>query len=594
MKRWYFIGCGVLASACMHQPVGSRPEPIAARLAPPVDSAPAEFVLPPPPPMIADTAELHRLAVDSAQDVKDMEMLERLRESAPLPAVENDPNAETDLTALFDINVARYAEHERVKFYLDFFLGPARERMGVWLNRLPVYEPMIRNAFIGRSLPQDLVYLGLIESGYSNTAVSRSRAVGMWQFMRATAKDYGLRVDQWVDDRRDPLKATDAAARYLADLTKRFNGSYYLAAAAYNAGGGRVSRGLRKLGAGADENYFGEDAEGEEELAEDTNGDDRFFHLSDTRYLRRETRDYVPKLIAAAMIAKQPAKYGFTPEASDAYTVDSVLVTEPTSLDAVARASGVDAETITALNPHLLRKITPPGASNWWIRVPTGFGTRTDSVLATLTPDERLPGTVHKVRARETLATIARRYGLTTTELAGFNPSIDRKKTLKTGTELRIPGIAALRRYAASDAAAAASGVHVVRSGETLGGIARRYRMTLAQLRAMNELGSRNLIRVGQRLRVRGSAPVATPAAARTSTAKTTAVAKPAAKSATTTKAAGSATKRRVAATHQVRRGDTLSGLAQRYGVSVKALMSANGLHSARGLKAGTRIKIPG
>src|SRR5690606_19397429 len=101
---------------------------------------------------------------------------------------------------------------------------------------------------------------------YSNTAVSRSRAVGMWQFMRATAKDYGLRVDQWVDDRRDPLKATDAAARYLADLTRRFNGSYYLAAAAYNAGGGRVSRGLRKLGAGADENYFGEDAEGEEEL----------------------------------------------------------------------------------------------------------------------------------------------------------------------------------------------------------------------------------------------------------------------------------------------------------------------------------------
>ncbi|MDH5315874.1 MAG: lytic transglycosylase domain-containing protein, partial [Gemmatimonadota bacterium] len=147
------------------------------------------------------------------------------------------------------LDLSTYADHDRVRYYLDFFQGPARARMAIWLTRMPVYEPMVRERFASEGLPDDLVYLGLIESGFSNVAVSRSRAVGMWQFMRGTGRWMGLRIDRWVDERRDPVKATDAAARYLALLTRQF-GSHYLAAAAYNGGPGTVSRGLQRIDLG--------------------------------------------------------------------------------------------------------------------------------------------------------------------------------------------------------------------------------------------------------------------------------------------------------------------------------------------------------
>ena len=182
-----------------------------------------------------------------------------------------------------------------MQYYLDFFQGRGRERMAIWLTRMPRYEAMIRERLQRENLPGDLVYLALIESGFSNTATSRAKAVGMWQFMKATGKGYGLRVDSWVDERRDPFRATDAAARHLRDLNRRFN-SLYLAAAAYNAGSGKVSRGLRRL---------------PDDESDSANSDATFFRLYDTKLLRRETKDYVPKLIAAALIAKQPQRYGF-------------------------------------------------------------------------------------------------------------------------------------------------------------------------------------------------------------------------------------------------------------------------------------------
>ena len=147
---------------------------------------------------------------------------------------------------------------------------------------------MITAALQRYGLPQELLYLALIESGYSNTAVSRSYAVGMWQFVRSTGRGYDLRITSWVDERRDPFKATDAAARHLVDLQEEF-GAWYLAAAAYNAGAGSVSRGIRRL---PDQDV----------------SDEMFFALSDRRYLRRETRDYVPKLIAATMVAQDPER----------------------------------------------------------------------------------------------------------------------------------------------------------------------------------------------------------------------------------------------------------------------------------------------
>jgi membrane-bound lytic murein transglycosylase D len=585
MKRWLALAVGGgFALGCSGAPrPKTEPAPV---VVPPPAPPPAE-VLPPAPdlgivPALADTAALRRLANDSLQDRKDMELLEQLHDSTP-PAgtAPLGTEAEVDLAEMFDINVARYADHQRVRYYLDFFRGRARDRMTVWLERLPVYEPMIRSALSANGLPSDLVYLGLVESGYSNTAISRSRAVGMWQFMKGTAKLYGLRVDGWVDERRDPIKATAAAARYLADLTKRFDGSHYLAAAAYNSGGGTVSRGLRKLGPGADQDYVDPEDE-DRDLPDDPIGDDRYFHLSKSRYIRKETKDYVPKLIAAAMIAKQPERYGFAPLGKvDPFAVDSVAVTEPTSLDVVAKAGGVDPGTLETLNPQLLRGITPPTGRPFWIRVPAGTGAHVSEAVAQLAPGERIPGTTHVVRKGETLRAIARRYGLTPSELAAFNPGVDPVHGTKPGTELRVPGTARLRSFAAEDSRMPAahqpgSTVHRVRRGETVASIARKYRMTPSQLRAMNELGDKDGLRVGQRLRVGGVRRHAESPEPRPE--HKTRVAKP---------------KSVAASSYLVKPGDTLTAVARRYGVSVKALMAANGLSSQQGLKAGARLKIP-
>ena len=552
--------------------VTSMPEPRQE----PRSERPAERPLPPAPDLgvdraLSDTLLLRRLAGDSLSDRQDMEILERLRNAAP--TADSEPLAAgTDLAEMFDINVARYAEHGRVRYYLDFFQGPARDRMAIWLTRLPVYEPMIRAALAANGLPGDLVYLALIESGYSSTAVSRSKAVGMWQFMKPTGKDYGLRVDRWVDDRRDVVKATQAAARHLADLTRMVNGSYYLAAAAYNAGAGKVSRGLKRLGPGATDDYEEDDESAD--LVQDANGDDRFFNLSDTRYLRKETKDYVPKLIAAAMIAKQPEKYGFQPIPKVApFTVDSIAVLGPTSLDVLAQRSGLDRGTIEALNPQYLRGITPPGAGQWWVRVPPGEGARAAEVLSQLTPDQRIPGFVHVVARKETLKAIGKRYGLSVAELVDFNPAINPKVGATAGTELKVPGLARIRGYLAEDARetagrrarAASGGRYRVRKGESLITLAERFGVSESQLKAWNHLGRKGTIRAGQVLRV---------GPAREGRGR---------------RQARSAAK----ATHVVRAGDTLTSLARRYGVTVKSLMAANGLKAGQGLKAGRRITIP-
>src|SRR5688500_3792134 len=236
----------------------------------------------------------------------------------------------------WDIDVRTFASHPRVQYYLNHFQGVSRSGMKVFLTRGGRYEPMIRSRFEAEGLPGDLGYLALIESGYSNDAVSRSHAVGMWQFMKGTARGYGMRVDTWVDERRDPVKATDAAARHLRDLRARF-GSLYLAAAAYNAGAGKVSRSLSKLSwdQPADTAFAGDSLSGDQgvEIASEADAitsDAAFFRLAGTDLLAAETQDYVPKLIAAAIIAKQPERFGFTLPQRGSFAYDSIVVPDAT------------------------------------------------------------------------------------------------------------------------------------------------------------------------------------------------------------------------------------------------------------------------
>jgi membrane-bound lytic murein transglycosylase D len=344
-----------------------------------------------------------------------------LPDPATLPAVAPPPDS---------ASLGLQGNDARVRRFLEYFQGPGREHMTRMLARSTRYQPMIRQRFEAESLPADLAYLPLIESGYRPGAVSPSDAVGLWQFRRPTAREYGLRIDFWVDERRDPVRATDAAARHLRDLHKRF-GSPYLAAAAYNAGAGAVARGLDRLAAGADDTVSG----------------DPFFRLADDNLLAGETRDYVPALAAASMIANAPARYGFTPDRTAPLVYDSLVVTDATGLDVVARLAQARPEAIRELNLQYLRQATPP-ATRSVIRLPKGSGRRVRVAYDQLPPAERVHYLEHVVARGDRLANIAARYRVTAADIRAANPpgSVDR---LRPGTRLVIPSAAIARAEAA-------------------------------------------------------------------------------------------------------------------------------------------------
>jgi len=405
----------------------------------------------------------------------------------------------------FDIDVTTFAANRRVLEYLEFFQVDARDRFEIWLARLGRYEGMIRERLRSKGLPEDLVYLTLVESGLSNTAVSRARAVGMWQFIAGTARLYGLTVDPWVDERRDPFRATEAAVNYLADLRERLGGSVYLAAAAYNAGVGRVERGLGRL-------------PGET----DSVTDNTFFQLADRRFLRRETRDYVPKLIAASFIAKQPSRYGFSDvQPLEPLVFDEVTIPDATGLDVVARLADTTVDALLELNPQFVRGITPPDRPVT-VRVPRGRGTLVAARYDSLPVNERITFVDHYVSAGQTLTDIAHRYKVTVAMLQSANPSL-RPHALKVGQRIIVPMSGRIVPAAAWSAppepryrqvsdvsrvrtrSAGGEGgeiTHRVARGETLTQIARRYGVTLAELLDYNDLTSSSVLKVGEIVKI--------------------------------------------------------------------------------------------
>lgn len=567
------VACGGRRSAPPASPAGPSSPPTSKSA--PVSRSPSNTANEPvdlpegpvidPVLLAADTAAELQVAADSLADEA---VLEELADAHP--RAESDENAVNHRSegipggaealanaVTWDIDVETFNSHTRVQYYLDFFQGRGRDRMAIWLNRMPRYESMIRERLQRTDLPGDLVYLALIESGFSNTATSRAKAVGMWQFMKATGKGYGLRIDSWVDERRDPFRATDAAVKHLRDLNRRFN-SLYLAAAAYNAGSGKVSRGLGRL---------------PDEESDATNSDATFFRLYDTKLLKRETKDYVPKLIAAALIAKQPARYGFSVEKAEPVVYDSIIVPDMTGLDVLARLADTTVVAIRELNPQYLRLATPPGTRSV-VRLPSGHGPTTVAAYAELPARQRVTFVEHFVARGETLSGIALRYRVSQTMLVASNPKV-KSRSLRIGQRIVVPTGGSLSTKVARRMAepAVAAGTtrrtfHRVQRGETISEIADEYGVTQRELLAWNELDGRGRIRAGQRVRVSSpEVPVVQEI---------------------------KQNPRGAGKTHVVRRGETLKGLARRYGVSIQALRNANGLAERETLRAGIALKIPG
>ncbi len=467
---WLAVGCAGMRSA--------DPAPVATRdtVAEPVpDTVPDEVV--------AQAAEEEGL--DPERVVEEKREAERRVE-------ELDDEAEREFRALFGpdpLGLARSPENasiyeiplelnEQVEAWLDYFQNVIPERFAVYLARKGKYEEMIRQKLRLAGLPEDLLYLALIESGMNPNAYSRAHAVGMWQFIRTTGQMYGLRADHWEDDRRDPIKATDAAIAHLRDLFDEF-GSWYLAAAAYNAGAGRIRRGLASTGT------------------------DNFWDLASGPTLRAETRNYVPKLVAAAIIGRDPERFGFYDiESEPPLEFDEVEVPDATSLDVVAEAAGTDEEIIKALNPHFVRGVTPPGR-RVTVRVPAGHAERFTVAYAEIPPERRVSWLTHTVTRGETLSRIASRYGTSVASLRAANNNVNPRR-LQIGQTLIVPrrgGQGSGLRVAAGSRPSGPVTV-VVRRGDTLWSIARRHGVTTSELVAWNQLGS-TVIRPGDRLEVR-------------------------------------------------------------------------------------------
>jgi membrane-bound lytic murein transglycosylase D len=303
--------------------------------------------------------------------------------------------------------------HHRVRFYVEGFCGRMRDFFERALTRSGKYRSMMAEILRSEGLPENLVYLALIESGFSTHALSRAHALGPWQFMRATALQYGLAINSWLDERRDPVLSTRAAAAYLKDLHEKF-GEWFLAAAAYNAGEGRVGTALQR-----------------------SKTNDYWLLRQERKHLKHETRDYVPKFVAAALIARQPERYGFEEISYEApMEYDELTVNQPLRLETVARLANTQVDIIKELNPALLRNFTPPTDGGFRLRLPPGSQGDFLTGYEQLTGPDKIKVSIHRVKKGELLAHIAKRYNVAPKQLVKENSL--KSQRLRPGQELII------------------------------------------------------------------------------------------------------------------------------------------------------------
>jgi membrane-bound lytic murein transglycosylase D len=358
---------------------------------------------------------------------------------------------------------------------IDLYQGPLREWFAEALERGGRYLPRIREVFASEGIPTDLAYVALVESAFKTGALSRAKAKGVWQFIPSTGRRFGLQQDWWVDERSSPEKSTRAAAQYLKWLYEAFQ-DWNLALAAYNAGEGRVARSIDKHGT---ENYW---------------------ELVENRALARETRNYVPMIHAAILVAREPEKYGFQVTPEPLLTFDTVPVSGALDLRVVAECANTGVSRIQLLNPELRRLATPAGRT-WPVKVPSGSGPATRECLEAIPAERRVTFRTHVLRKGETLSALSRMYGSRPQDIAAAN-GLASSKRLARGTELIIPvppPAAAIKPAApvktattVSPAAPRAASERVrvnyrVKSGDTLTRIAARFNTTVRNIMSWNK-----------------------------------------------------------------------------------------------------------
>lgn len=432
------------------------------------------------------------------------EMLALTTFDTPLPSPQIERSVASDLqSTAHDIPIPL---NDRVLSYVELFSGKLRSYIQAGLQRGARYLPMIQEVFRAEGLPLDLAYVPLIESAFKPEALSRAKAKGVWQFMSRTALAHGLKQDWYIDERSDPEKATRAAAAYLRSLHKTFDGDWHLALASYNGGPGRVQRAIARSGGTRD-----------------------FWRLRTRTVLPRETREYVPMILAAIIVARNPTRYGLEVPPADCLAYEEVEVPGPVDLRVVAEWAGVPITEIQALNPELRRWTTPVKYEGYHLKVPPGTATAVERRLAEVDPAELVSLNWYTVRRGETLTTIARSLQVKRTDLAEAN-YIKTTARLALGQRLIVPRETTALLAAMADRPAPPPGapavassrpvsspsleeppdakqsreaqlIYLVKRGDTLSSIARLFKTTVASLKSWNRLTT-SRIYVGDRLTI--------------------------------------------------------------------------------------------
>lgn len=438
-----------------------------------------------PPPRPALPAPVAIAAMEDSAPPPVSAVVEPRMEDASLPVAGMIaiPSGQALLgSASYDLPVVA---NQWVASEVSFLVNQRHDVVGRWLERGDRYAGFVRETFAAAGIPRDLHHLAMVESGYQPTVRSRAGAVGMWQFMAGTGRGMGLRVDTVVDERMDPVRSTRAAARHLRQLWQDFGRDWPLAAAAYNAGGGRIGRGLRSTSA------------------------NDFWALAERGDLAQETRRYVPRLFAVTIIAKDPARFGYAPPSGPvrAFEFDSVQVDLATPLPVLAKAGGLMLGELGDLNPHLVRGVAP---AFYWVWVPRGTGAAL--AAAYRASDFRRHGgfASYTLRSGEDAGSVARTSGLTLDEVRDLNLSVNVDR-LGRGDRIRLyaDAVRALQarpteRAASRDEAPVRTrrAEHVVKDGETLWSIARSYDTSVAAIREANDMPPDSILQPGQKLRI--------------------------------------------------------------------------------------------
>ncbi len=514
-------------------------------------------------------APVRSAAVEPPQNSgPDEPIVEEKSEPAPIDEIAaQDPAAEGAPAPPIDPNLRTRAEGElgevshdvpltvndAVLSFVNYFQTTrGRAIVETGLRRAGKFRPMIERVLREEGMPSDLIYLAQAESAFQPQALSRAGARGLWQFMSFRGEEYGLEHDRWIDDRQDPEKATRAAATHLRDLYQMF-GDWYLAMAAYNSGPGTVQNAVERTGY-AD-----------------------FWEMYRRNVLPKETRSYVPIILALTLIAKDPARYGIDVLPEEPLRYDEVSLNHSIDLRLVADTLDVDLDTLRSLNPQLLRLVTPADRP-FVLRIPAGAADRFSSQMAAIPPENWVTWRRHRVAEGETLSSIARQYHLVTAAIADAN-NLETDAALESGDKLIIP-------VAAASQLSAGQLVHYrARQGDTLASIADEFDVTVVELQRWNGLRATSKVVHGTRLKIYSGGlqpppdrkPAATPrvvlAAAKTASAPRKTAA-------------------RQSVSYRVRQGETLYSIAQAFQTTVATLQSANQYLFSRPLQAGDTLVI--